>query len=587
MLNFIRKFIYVYVVLILVLAFQNCGQVQIQLAPPAELSSLATLSMMAEGCVNSKKIQSEKTKFVFVVDLSRSNIGEFYKASDNNYYFDSTLGTDPTGKRYQVIKDFINTCGNSSNNDYSLIAFSKAAGDVVQSGAGKVLQCKNQFINSAQIITQIENLEQLQKDEATFFKQFNFATNTPYATQYASELALKLHSETNYVAATDCVTSTLEANLINPTDDSSNYQIFFMSDGEATSTTLNCDQKPEAEKVLCYITKMDEKLNYLMKLSAAKSKPVRIHSLYYTANGATNLKIETYMKYLSSIGQTSDPINLGTFNNTTSGPSAVNPFCSLLAVDKSIVYRTSKIYAVNTNYIKIGKDFKLDSDSDGIIDDLEDSYGTDKFNPRSAVNGVLDGVCKIIGSKTDCQNRKQQITCNALAINKFNISDCDSKMLNLAQSAVQPELAGIDTDNDGVPDYIEIIKGLSPINNDSYIDYDVDGFSNLQEISMGLDPYTPDKKEDALMLSNSLFKDQINQCTSGGWNIEISKIGGIENSTNNLMLFFRVESKNTPGLFEYRVHNKSYNLERLQDLSLQATFSDSYIDVTQFEMVTP
>jgi hypothetical protein len=468
-----------------------------------------------------------------------------------------------------------------------LIAFSKAAGDVVVSSAGKVLQCKKQFVNSAQMITQIETLENLQTEEAAFFNQFSFANNYPYKNQHASELALKLHGETNYVAATDCLTSTLEANLIQPTDDSSNYQIFFLSDGEATSTTLDCDTKPEAEKIQCYITKMDAKLNYLMKLSAAKSKPIRIHSLYYTANGAPNLKIETYMKYLSSVGQTSDPINLGTFNSGASGTTTANPFCELLAVDKSIVYRTSKIYAVNTNYIKIGADFKSDSDADGIIDELEEAYGSDKYNPRSVAHGVLDGVCKIIGTKAQCQTRKQQLACNAVDINKLNMSDCDIKMLNLAQSAVQPELIGVDTDNDGVPDYIEIIKGLSPINNDSYIDYDVDGFSNLQEISLGLDPYTPDSKEDALILSNSLFKDQINQCSSGGWNIEISKVGGLENSPNNLMFFFRVESKNTPGLFEYRVHNTTYNLQRQEDTSLNATFNDLFIDVTQFETVEP
>lgn len=586
MLRFARRFVYLYLVLTLVLAFQNCGQVQIALAPPVELSSLATLSMMAEGCVNSKQIQSEKTKFVFVIDLSRSNIGDFYLASNGAYYFDKNLGTDPDGIRYDVIKDFISTCGNSANADYSLIAFSKTAGDVVNNGASKTLQCKNTFVNSAQVISQIENIEQIQTEELNYYMQFNEATNTPFQSHHTAEMDQKLFRETNYVAATDCITTTVEANLINPTDDSSNYQVFFLSDGKAFSTTVGCEQLSPAAKVKCYIDKMDEKLNYLMKLSAAKSKPIRIHSLYYTKSGAQDLEIETYLKYLSQVGQTEAPINLGKFSNSTS-TAAENPFCSLLAVDKSIVYRTSKIYAVNTNYIKIGTDFKTDSDSDGIIDELEEAYGSDKYNPRSITSGVLDGICKIIGSKAQCQTRKQQIACNAIDINKFNMSDCDIKMLNLAQSAAQPELVGVDTDNDGLPDYIEIIKGLSPINNDSYIDYDVDGFSNLQEINMGLDPFTPDKKEDALILSNSLFKDQIDQCTSGGWNIEISKIGGIENSPNNLMFFFRVESKNTPGLFEYRVHNTTYSLERQQDTSLNATFSDIFIDVTQFETVAP
>lgn len=588
MMSWQRNLSFATIVLMLILGFQNCGQVMISPLPvEVVVASQSVTQMTAQGCVNSVTMAPEKTKFIFVIDLSRSNIGEFYKGNysyNGNMlpgypFFNADLGTDPNGVRFDALSNFVSTCGSSSNADYAVIGFSNAAGTIVKNGAANTLQCKNQFMNSATAIAQLDLMKQTQFEETTFYKQFKEPAS-PYLSQHATQAAPLLYKETNYVAATDCISSTIEADLSQAANDTSNYQVFFISDGEAQSTTVGCESA--ADKVKCYTEKMNVKLSYLMKLSSAKSKPIRINAMYYTTSGVQNLKIESYMNYLSAIGQTDSPINLGSLQNGTSGQ---NPFCKLLAVDKSIVYRSNKIFAVNTNAIKIGKELKKDTDEDGLPDDEEASYSALPNNPRSMVPGVLDGICKMIGGKQLCAQARSQITCDATKINKFNMSDCDIKILKLDQTAVRPELAGIDSDNDGIPDYIEILKGLNPVNNDSYLDYDGDGLSNMQEISMGLDPFTPDATDPQIIHSSSVFREQIQSCTSGGWELNIDSVSGVP-GTNHMMLFFRTESKNTQGLLEYRIYKTGYDLDQSNMQNWVTRLLKDSISVSDFELVT-
>ncbi len=591
MMKHLRDFTLISFVFILVMFFQNCGQENIDLrsiAPPAVIQ--AEINLTAKACVNSLTLASEKTKFIFVIDLSLSNIGDFYTGKylfngtylDGYSFFDAKLGTDVLGARFDSISQFINTCGNSSRPDYAIIGFSKAAGEVVKIGPNNTLVCTNQFVNSGSILAQLNLMKQIQTTETPFYTKVK-EPSSPWLTANVTETLTFLYKETNYVAATDCISSTIAADLALATSDTSNYQVFFLSDGEAKAPSTGCEAKTVIDKVACYTQKMDIKLNYLMKLSAAKSKPIRIHSLYYTRSGAQNLAIEAYMNYLSSIGQTVSPINLGVFQSTTD--TLDNPFCKLLAVDKSIVYRTNKIFAVNLNTLKSGALLKKDFDADGIPDDEEILFGSELNNPRSLAAGVLDGICKIIGSKQLCIQARSQITCDKTKINAFNISDCDIKVLRLDEMAVIPSLAGIDTDNDGVPDYVEILKGTSPINNDSYLDFDGDGLTSMQEISMGLDPFTPDALDKPIVSSASYFNEQIEGCTSGGWELNINSLGG-NPGLNNLMFFFRTESKNTQGVFEYRAMTTSYLVNKSSDQIIDIVSNQNYIGINDFRLVT-
>ncbi len=576
---------------VLVVFFQNCGdRIDLQALKVPEVTQTSA-NLTAQGCVNSIKMAPEKTKFVFVVDLSLSNFGDFYESKflfngsyfPGYWFFNATQGTDNNGERFESIKDFVNTCGNSSNLDYAIIGFSAGAGEIVQQGGFNKLECKKKFTNATGLIAQLDIMKQVQTQEFNYYSQF-IEPNKPLLAENDVEIAPLLFKETNYVSAADCLTSTIEADIISPSSEASNYQVFYLSDGEAKAESTGCEAPEITDKVACYTDKMDKRLSYLMKLSSAKSKPVRIHSLYYTRNGAQNLAIESYMNYISAIDQTSTPINLGSFKNS-SNQDGENPFCKLLAVDKSIVYRTNKIFAVNPLTVKVGSKKKADSDADGITDEDEVLFGSSPRNPRSLADGVLDGICKMIGNASLCEQARNQIICNPVQINSFNISDCDIKILKLDKIAVRPELIGIDSDNDGLPDYIEILKGTSPLNSDSYLDMDGDGLTNLQEISEGLDPFTPDTGEEPVIKTQSVFREQINGCTSGGWELNVSDLGG-NPGRNDLILFFRTESKNTQGLFEYRNHITGYDLNRNQNGSLSIKLDRDFIAVDDFELVS-
>ncbi len=552
----------------MLIPFQNCSKVAITALPSqAEVLPVAKPNVTAQSCVNAKSLQPEKTKFVFIIDLSRSNLGEFFKddllfngrlTTGQRYsFFSSELGTDPDGKRFDALKDFVSTCGNRDlNTEYSVIGFSDLAGNIQTNGQSKTLICQPSFYSGTTAIQKIDEMQLLANTERTIYERFKKPT-TPYSSSVVAPL---LSKQTNYVAATDCLSQTIENDLMSASS-AVNYQVFFVSDGAAVADSTGCESTSVIDKVKCYTDLMDAKLNYTMKLSSALSKNIRIHSIYYSKSGNRDTNIENYMKYLSIVGQTNEPINLGNMSNATSGSQ--NPFCKLLSVDRSLVYKTNSIVAVNLNRIQIGTRMMLDSDADGITDEDEKNiFHSDPLNPRSMVPGVLDGICKILGGREKCIEEKSKITCNAQLINQFNMSDCDVKILKLDQYATNPNLAGIDSDNDGIPDYIEILKGLNPLSTDSNTDIDGDGLTNAEELSLGLDPFFPDKNTLPPFVFSSTFTDTISGCDNGGWTYHLDSIMTTV-GPNQVMMYFKTISQNSINESEFRMH--TLNFEFIQD----------------------
>jgi len=61
------------------------------------------------------------------------------------------------------------------------------------------------------------------------------------------------------------------------------------------------------------------------------------------------------------------------------------------------------------------------------------------------------------------------------------------------------DLANVDSDGDGIPDWWELEHGLNPYDpSDALLDFDGDGLSNLREYGLGTDPNNPDTDGDGL-----------------------------------------------------------------------------------------
>jgi hypothetical protein len=101
----------------------------------------------------------------------------------------------------------------------------------------------------------------------------------------------------------------------------------------------------------------------------------------------------------------------------------------------------------------------LDSDVDGIPDDIEDVYCTDFNNPDTDNDSIYDGV----------EDANQNGIVDAGETNPCNA----------------------DTDGDGIADGWEVANSLDPLANDASIDSDGDGYNNLEEYLKNTDPNDP------------------------------------------------------------------------------------------------
>ena len=102
----------------------------------------------------------------------------------------------------------------------------------------------------------------------------------------------------------------------------------------------------------------------------------------------------------------------------------------------------------------------VDSDGDGLTDELENTTCTDPFDADTDNDGISDG---------------------AEDVNKNGVVDSD-----------ETDPCNNDTDSDGMPDGWEVANQLNPLANDAFADKDGDGFCNWREYLAGTNPDDPE-----------------------------------------------------------------------------------------------
>ncbi len=150
-------------------------------------------------------------------------------------------------------------------------------------------------------------------------------------------------------------------------------------------------------------------------------------------------------------------------------------------------YKIDKFYVVNINAVQIEDgSWVPDSDADGLTDDDEITLGTDPLRERSRADApyCLDGISSKFGCRmSGCEAQ--------LDVDGDFLNECEEKTLKTATNRR-------DTSDDGILDYIKIIKNLNPLLDATTVDSNGDGFSDDQVFYWGYNPLVNVNSVDAV-----------------------------------------------------------------------------------------
>lgn len=560
-------------VMLSIFFFQNCSSdIRLESALTKEEYTPPAFNLKATVCPDARGVAGPSSKFVFIVDMSASNIGDWDKDPSIGgkaplSYWDKTKATDIAGDRFKAVANFLDTCGANSESQFAIIGFSKTAGIVTGTGASAALGCGNvNFTNSATAKTHLNNLKLAQETDSVWYFQWQRALGK-YLTDPNSPPIL---GPTSYISALDCAKNVTMNDLLTFNSNSTqNYHIAFISDGvpvDSKNTGCNLSTMSESDKLSCHLNKSLESVRIMRQSALSKGRDLRIHGVFY----GPNPNIPVVMDAISKEGGTLEGTYLKSFSDDK------NALCNLILTQSTIDYQPENLTLINLNTINKNGRILADSDMDGVSDEEEITLGSDPQDARSLVPGVLDGICKSLGGKDQCLSKRLKIQCLPDQVEAFGLTECDIKILDLDKIPTQLNV-GLDADKDGIPDFIEIIKGTNPTIADMTSDPDGDGIVNRDEIIKGTDVNTPDIINDLYI--NKIFTKYSppseNICQYGGWSINSSQLQIVKTQ----------ENYNLPVQLDYLTHGKQQYL-MLVLYRLSPTNSDNPVTEYYSKVVT-
>ncbi|PIU00623.1 MAG: hypothetical protein COT74_03585 [Bdellovibrionales bacterium CG10_big_fil_rev_8_21_14_0_10_45_34] len=432
---------------------QNCSKARLgTFDQPASLSK-------AEGyfCSEMRSTSFVEKNVVFVFDMSRSNIGENV-VSGSNYGLDTSLGNDLAKARFESANQFIQNCS-GPNTHYKIISFSDKLITTPNSHG-----CDGTFYSSQEASSALQELGALQDSDLARLRA-------------NPEDPIVQMKQTNYESALNCLRSILVSE--NSQKSANQYQVFFITDGAPTMgvcTRAGAEGSTNIDNNCFKQQAQDIVIQAIGKGKSAFIQPIFYHRLL----DATPKPPE--------VASALDTLNMLAEGGRTGGVKAsrnldANTFCEITDKPLSTRYRKESLSVINLTAIMYQGRLEADSDMDGIPDSVEEKFNFDPTNSRTY--GILDKLCLDLGGaqlnsegEPFCLQGIDVSQCKGMAI---GMNSCELALLRIAGSN------GLDSDSDGIIDFIELIRGSSPVLSDALLDRDGDGWVNRFEIAQGSD----------------------------------------------------------------------------------------------------
>ncbi len=208
---------------------------------------------------------------------------------------------------------------------------------------------------------------------------------------------------------------------------------------------------------------------------------VRVHTLHLASQDSdTNDEVADAMRAIAFAGG-----GIAQRFNAVDG-------ITLAAID-TVAMRTplqgKLVIAANLNAVPGPDGPRLDSDADGLPDDEEARIGTNPRDPDTDQDGISDFVEVLTGLDPNTPDFPTACANLIAAADQDldRLSDCD-------EAIIGTEATLVDTDGDGLPDFLELIAGTDYLNPDAELDYDNDGVPNGEEVRQRTDPRSTDTR---------------------------------------------------------------------------------------------
>ena len=274
-----------------IIIFQNCSG-SFLLSERASISIINSSEILFRTSICSEVsfLDDDNNNFLFILDMSSSNIGQFREEMKNFggqdypvYYWDPEQGTDVNGLRYQAIENFMNLCASSSNNKFSVIGFAEKAGHIQYDSRNRpYLTCGKSisFKSKSEALNELDRFRQAEESESVHYSQW---VNNFYDEDTNSQsLALRW---TSYSEAAECASKIVYQDLISSIETQvDNYQIFFISDGspgDSENSINSCINETGQAQEECYMKNSTEPFKNMIHDVLAVRRNINIFPIAY------------------------------------------------------------------------------------------------------------------------------------------------------------------------------------------------------------------------------------------------------------------------------------------------------------------
>jgi hypothetical protein len=206
----------------------------------------------------------------------------------------------------------------------------------------------------------------------------------------------------------------------------------------------------------------------------------------------------------------------GNFNDVAKGAS----FQFSIDLQKSrAFFQLENVVVGNRNVVLDDRWPSPDSDGDGLSDDDEEALGLDPLLDDSDGDGYRDGVEWLSGAKLD--PRAANTGCSDTRDSDGDgLYDCEEHALGTSPTKQ-------DTDQDLLPDALEVLMGSSATDERSTTDRDSDGLADQVEVRTHLRPALPTQSEHAKRWGYTYVISQLPSATPGDPSCYRVKVGNL------------------------------------------------------------